>query len=65
MGRNFYVMGFHNQREFRSDKFNENDRIENKASLHASLTDFTVPVFTETWIESNELIDETAMIQIG
>ena len=65
MGKTFNLLGFFNQKGVISDNFHVEDRIEHTAQLFASYTSFKIATYTETWIDMNELVTETDVLQIG
>ena len=65
MGAGFNFITYFNQEEFKKDEFNEDARIEKKSVLLNKFTVSASPIFTEAWVEYNQLVDEVDLFQIG
>ena len=64
MGSAYNFMTYFNVEEFMKDQYGE-DRVERKAVLSAKFTVSNKAVWTEAWVEYNELVDEVDLFQLG
>ena len=64
MGSAYNFMTYFNVEEFMKDQYGE-DRVERKVVLSAKFTVSNKAVWTEAWVEYNELVDEVDLFQLG
>ena len=57
-GSSFNFITYFNHQEFQKDEFSVDGRVENKSFLTVKFTVSDKAVWTEAWVEYNELIDE-------
>ena len=64
MTKTFDFVMYHNQQEFIPDAYFD-DTVVRKSELTALWTINDQPVYSETFMHTNELIDETDLLQLG
>ena len=55
VGKNINFATYYNQQNFQADKYDENERIEQKSMLYSSYASTQYPLWTEAFVELNEL----------
>ena len=65
MGSAFNFITYYNTEQLVKEKYGEDDRIEQISVLSAKFSISSNAVWTEAWVEYNELIDEVDLFQLG
>ena len=64
MTKTFEFVMYHNQQDFIAHSFSDK-RITRKSELTAVWTINDTPIYTETFVRNNELVDEIDLLQLG
>ena len=65
MTKTFDFVMYHNQQDFIAHSFSADKRITRKSELTSVWTINDTPIYTETFIRNNELVDEIDLLQLG
>ena len=63
IGSSYKILVYHNQKEFKQDKYGEN-RVKKYSDISAAYSISKDPVFTDAFLTKNELIDEVDFFQL-
>ena len=64
MGAAFNFLIYYNTQEFNKEQFGD-ERVTSKSVLSARFSVSKNALWTEAWVEYNELVDEVDLLQLG